>query len=87
MRMNTVTIDTHKYVQKLIAEGFTQKQAETVIEIFQKSDLATKQDIQDLRTELKTEIKNSENRLAIKGLIFLFLHGLLLTATIAQIVD
>lgn len=46
--MNTVALDTHKTIQKLVERGFTQEQAEGVVEIITENDLVTQQYL-DLR--------------------------------------
>ena len=78
--MNTVAIDTHKTIQKLVGKGYTEAQAEGLIDALVESDFVT-------RSYLNEKLKDLENRLTIKALIFLFLHGLLITATISGIVN
>ena len=55
--MSTVTFDTQELVQELHAAGMPPEQAEGVVRTIVKShtDLATKQDIEPMRTELKAE--------------------------------
>ena len=40
--MNTIPLDTHKTIRKLIERGFTQEQAEGVVEVLTESELLTK---------------------------------------------
>ncbi|MBF0135528.1 MAG: CCDC90 family protein [Magnetococcus sp. DMHC-1] len=60
--MTTITFDTLKYVKTLKAAGFDDKQAEGLaeaqVEVFEKNleELATKQDLKQLRLEIAAEI-------------------------------
>lgn len=55
----TIAFDTHQLIKSLLAVGFDEKQAEAITEAFRKSressmdELATKQDVADLRRDLK----------------------------------
>lgn len=40
--MNTIAIDTHKTVRKLMEKGYTEKQAEGFVEAITESELVTK---------------------------------------------
>jgi len=63
--MNAVAFDTHAYVKKLVSVGFTEVQAEAQSQALTDaitSGLATKDDIK----ELKAEIKAVEYRLTIR---------------------
>lgn len=63
--MATIPFDTLDFTRQLKAGGFTAEQAETMADALKTgamTELATKRDIQDVRTELR-EI---ENRLVIK---------------------
>ena len=40
--MNTFVVDTHKTVKMLVAKGFTQEQAEGVVDALAQSDVLTK---------------------------------------------
>lgn len=63
--MNTILFDTHAFIKKLTAAGFTERQAETLAEEqagMIENKLATKQDIQDL----KRDMKELEMRMTIK---------------------
>lgn len=57
--MTELAIDTHGFVKRLISSGFTEAQAETLADAqlkFLEARLATKDDLRDLREELKAEI-------------------------------
>ena len=67
--MSTITFDTHAFVKKLKAVGFTEEQAEvfaneqaTLIE----DRLATKQDLARTREDLERALKELEYRLVIR---------------------
>jgi len=55
--MTTITFDTHKFISTLIEAGFEAKQAEAVSEAFKvaqtNTDVASKQDIESLRQDMK----------------------------------
>jgi len=51
--MNTIAIDTYKTIQKLKVKGFTQDQAEGVIEALTESAFLTKDDLQIAVRDLK----------------------------------
>ena len=73
--MTTVTFDTLGYFEKLKAAGVPETQAKAQIEVIREvieDKLATKQDIKDL----KTELKELEYRLTIR-------LGAMLAASIA----
>ncbi|MFM9890065.1 MAG: hypothetical protein ACKVOE_05395 [Rickettsiales bacterium] len=58
-----LNIDTQKVYTALLAGGFSAKQAETVIETMRTIDLsqlATKTDLKDLRTEIKADFAAQE---------------------------
>lgn len=60
MELATLHFDTYKAVTLLKEQGFTKKQSEGIIKIIQKvtlSGVATKQDIQDVRSEIQN-LKN-----------------------------
>ena len=62
---HTITFDTLAYAKKMIAAGFTQQQAEVQAEALAEiidEHIATKQDISDLKIELKA----MEQRIIIK---------------------
>lgn len=40
--MNTIVVDTHKTIQKLVTKGFTQEQAEGIVEAITDGELLTK---------------------------------------------
>ncbi len=74
--MTTATFDTHAAVKKLQAAGFSEQQAETQIAVLADAvgaGTATKQDINDLRRDLKEietkltrDIQEMEMRLTVK---------------------
>ena len=43
--MNTIALDTHKTIRKLQTRGFSEEQAEGIIDALKESDLATKSDL------------------------------------------
>jgi hypothetical protein len=61
--MNTTTFDTHSFVKLMRERGFTEPQAEAVVQIVtqrHESDLqnaATKADLRELELRLKTEVE------------------------------
>ena len=66
--------DAIKYIGELKEAGVPEKQAEVHLRILHEvieSNLATKRDIEELKTELKRDIKELEQRMTIKlgGLI------------------
>ena len=54
--MNTIALDTHKTIRKLQTRGFSEEQAEGIIDALKESDLATKSD-------LRSEISGLEMRI------------------------
>jgi hypothetical protein len=58
--MATITFDTHKFISTLIEAGFEVKQAEAVSEAFKvaqtDTDVASKQDIESLRQDMKVSM-------------------------------
>lgn len=58
--MTTITFDTHKFITTLIEAGFEVKQAEAVSEAFKvaqtDTDVASKQDIESLRQDMKVSL-------------------------------
>ena len=58
--MATITFDTHKFISTLIEAGFEAKQAEAVSEAFKvaqtDTDVASKQDIESLRQDMKVSM-------------------------------
>lgn len=71
-----IAFDTHAYVKKLKAVGFTEEQAETLAStqaeliderLATKHDIMlVKQDIKELETALKRDMKEMELRMTIK---------------------
>ena len=67
--MTTITFDTHSFVKKLKAVGFTEEQAEVfaseqarLIE----DKLATKNDLAELENNLRRDLRELEYRIIIK---------------------
>lgn len=61
--MSTVPFDTHAYVKKLQAAGFTEAQAEVQAEAIAElvnEQLATKRDLKDLETTLQRDLAELE---------------------------
>lgn len=88
-------INTHTAVKKFVQHGFTEEQAEIMVDVIndQSDHLATKEDIRIVRnevtqvkTELKGEIAQIRTELTwIKAMLFAVL-GLLLAPMVAQFV-
>ena len=79
--MTTITFDTHSFVKKLKAVGFTEEQAEVfaseqarLIE----DKLATKNDLVELESNLRRDMRELEYRIIIK-------LGSLMAASIAVV--
>ena len=69
-------LDTHRFVENLISAGFKKKQAEVFVKELNEnqSELATKEDI----TEVKSEIKILERDISwIRGFLFLVLGAVI----------
>ena len=72
--MTTTTFDTLDYFEKLKAAGVPEAQAKVQVEVMQgvvrqydeasRKEIATKGDLQDVRTELKEDIQDVRNELA-----------------------
>lgn len=65
----SLIFDTHAYIKKLRAVGFTEEQAEVQTEALSElieEGLATKRDLKELETALKRDIKELELRLSIR---------------------
>ena len=68
--MTTITFDTHAFVKKLKAVGFTEEQAKVFAEEQARlieDKLATKQDLIELKSNLKRDMKELEYRIVIKA--------------------
>lgn len=72
--MNTITIDTHKTIQKLMKQGYTEKQAEGFVEALTESELVTKTYLDSKLNELRAEMYKA-----------LLIHGLIVVATIIAV--
>ena len=67
--MTTITFDTHAFVKKLKAVGFTEEQAEVFAAEQAKlieDKLATKNDLIELEAHLRRDMKELEYRIIIK---------------------
>lgn len=71
MDIATLYMDTYKIVQLLQTKGYTKEEAEGFIEAIREINIigvATKQDISDLRDELKKEIADiRDDMITLKG--------------------
>lgn len=72
--MNVIFFDTHRAVMALKNSGFSDAQAEGIVEVFalMTNDLATKADIRELRGEFRSELQQLETRLTIRMGVMLF---------------
>jgi len=92
--MTTIAFDTHTFVKKLKAVGFTEEQAEVFAEeqarliedrLATKNDLidleaALRRDMKELETSLKRDMKDLEYRIVIKlGALMAFAIGAVAT--------
>ena len=82
--MATLTFDTLKFVKRLKRSGFSEEQAEALSDAFRESaessveDLATKQDIELLRRDIKeVEVRFSGEMKLIKWMMGFVLAGIL----------
>lgn len=88
--MTTITFDTHEFVKKLIAAGFTDIQAEALTETVRAaqgvdlSAFSTKGDLKELEGALKRDILEAENRL-IKWGVAIALGQAALIATLIKL--
>ncbi len=70
--MSAITFDTLMYAKKLEAKGFTPEQAEAQVEMIKEvidNQLATKQDINELKRELqdvRRDIKEAMDKIIIR---------------------
>ncbi len=76
--MSTITIDTHKTIQKLMAKGYTEEQAEGFVEALTESDLVTKDYLDSKLSVLKSDIMAEMYKA-------LLIHGLIVVATIVAV--
>lgn len=65
--MTTYTIDTAAAIEQLESNGFDSKQAKALVEIIaeRQEELATKGDLDSLKTEINGEIKNLKSELKL----------------------
>ena len=79
--MATIGLDTHKAVKALTEVGFSEQQAETVVSTVREAlggDLATKTDLQILKSDLEAKMRESELRMVMKvGTIMIAVGGLI----------
>jgi hypothetical protein len=82
-----VYFDTHQYVKTLEQVGFTEKQAETFAKVQQASlsqcldtSLASKQDVMDLKLEMKTLESKVNTHGYMLGVIIAGISALILKA-------
>lgn len=76
--MSTITIDTHKTIQKLMAKGYTEEQAEGFVEALTESDLVTRDYLDSRLSVLKSDIMAEMYKA-------LLIHGLIVVATIVAV--
>lgn len=65
----TVFVDSMSYIRRLEAKGYTQEQAEEQISVMldiMNNNLASKQDLIKLESDLKSEMKQMELRMVVK---------------------
>ncbi|MGR3662375.1 MAG: hypothetical protein ACU0CA_14525 [Paracoccaceae bacterium] len=72
--MPSLAIDTHKTINKLIDKGFTQEQAEGVVDALTESTLVTKDDLRVVAAEIKTWVAIM---LVAQGAVIVTLQNLL----------
>lgn len=67
--MATITFDTHKFVRKLEAVGFTTEQSEAVADAFRdasgKAELATKRDIERLEAKIDARFERLDGEMRL----------------------
>lgn len=58
-------LDTHEAFEDMVASGLPKEQAESIVRVLKKSnnDLATKQDIESVRSDLKHDIESVRSEL------------------------
>lgn len=78
--MTAITFDTLKFSEKLTKAGFTPEQAKAIIETEQEAfqetmdnTLATKEDIRNLRDELKEDINKLKQKLFVHDWMLRFI--------------
>lgn len=66
--MTTITFDTHLFVRKLRETGITEPQAEVITEVVREavasSEVATKNDLEVVKLELKRDIETVRKEMA-----------------------
>ena len=80
--MPSITFDTHAFIKKLKESGFKEEQAEVLSEVIKEvqgatiEDLATKDDIKELRHEMKElELRINAQLLLLKWMVGVMLAG------------
>lgn len=83
MSSTAIVFDTLRYAKKLVKVGFTQQQAEVQAEALAEvvdDKLATKQDLEQTKSELKRDIKELDLKIeAIKNELLLKLGGMMVS--------
>lgn len=83
--MATVGFDTHEAVKALTEAGFSETQAESVVSTVRDAlggDLATKTDLQTVKSELLSEMQSLELRMTLRLGGFMIAIGGLIVALI-----
>lgn len=82
--MNAITFDTHFHIKPLRKKGFSEQQAESVVEMVKEvreeagNNLATKADLKSAIHIIRLELQHLESRLTIKmGAMLFALAGFL----------
>ena len=83
--MATIGFDTHEAVKALTEAGFSETQAESVVSTVRDAlggDLATKTDLQTVKSELLSEMQSLELRMTLRLGGFMIAIGGLIVALI-----
>ena len=83
--MATIGFDTHEAVKALTEAGFSETQAESVVSTVKDAlggDLATKTDLQTVKSELVSEMQSLELRMTLRLGGFMIAVGGLIVALI-----
>lgn len=81
LSMTTIVFDSHTFVERLRATGFTEEQAEVIVDASRDAlgNLVTKDDLQTEITRLENKLDSIELRLTIKlGVFFTVAVGILI---------
>lgn len=83
--MATITFDTHKFIRKLEASGFTTGQAEAVAEAFRdasgEAELANKRDLRELELKIDSRFEQVKGELSL----IKWMQGIMLGGVIALV--